>query len=130
MKLSEFKEKLIEHETRICWVAYKDEPEKRAGCLAGLVACQGQTITGLAELLDAADAALSAIKRDNARYWEVAMFHAEIVDVCDVMSALLKSTGLPPIIEPTKMGYDKMLALMGGAVPVTFEKKVKLPPPH
>lgn len=123
MKLSELQDKAIESAMRSAHAMYKDEPDKFAGCVAGLTECRGKSPEQLGVVLVGANTALSlAYAKQDRRYWEVAMFHAEVEGICDVMSAALKGMGKDPIIEPSKAGYDKAVALLGGSAVIVLEK--------
>lgn len=125
MRMSQFQQRLIDHELKICREAYKHQPDKLNGCIAGLHACAKQPPDKLGELLVGANTALSKAYADkNPRYWEIAMFHAEVLDVCDAMSALFKAMGMDFIIEPSKEAYAKMQMLMAGQADVVVEKIV------
>lgn len=114
MRLSEFQHEVIEHAIRGAHEDYRDEPQKRDGAIAGLEACRSLNARQLGTMLVAANTALSqAYAEKSPRYWEVAMFHAEVEWVCDCVSAVLLSMGSAPIISPTARGYAKAAEIIG-----------------
>lgn len=113
MRLSEFQARIIEDRLRIVSEDYKSEPDKRAGCIAGLELCRGKKPHELADILILANTALSrAFETKSPKYWEVAMFHAEIELVVDTVSAALQSLGLKPLIDPTREAYARAAQLL------------------
>ncbi len=115
VNLLDFLSVVIEDGIAAARKSYANDPEKRAGAVAGFEACRGKSPTELLALLEGArsDTRLAYVL-DARDYWRARCYEAEIEWVCNCVSAVLENEGHAPIINPTYRGVMKANAVLQG----------------
>lgn len=118
MNLIEFIERICDDGIAAVEVDYAHDEHKRRGAIEGFSACRGKNTLELAALLqNAREAKRMAHRFTNQEnigaYWETVCYEAEIMWVCNCVSAVLMNEGQPVIIPPTARGAMKAAEVIG-----------------
>jgi hypothetical protein len=113
--------------------ARPEQQQKRDGSILGFEECRDRDPLKLAALLQDAQAMTRRKRGEHATdYWYWRCREAEIEWVCNVVSAICLSQGLPPIITPTVRGMKKALEVLGvqqpRLMPRIFNRDMTRPP--
>lgn len=97
---------------------YKEGTDKYNGAIAGFEECRNKTVEELTDLLiKCREETSRAFKREiggiKEGYWFIRCFEAEVEWVCNVLSAILMTNGLPVIIYPTYCGIKQAVKIIG-----------------
>lgn len=123
MRYQDFLTKVVEESTKAASRDYAARTKKahREGSIAGLKACLDKSPPQLALLLERAERVHKktiATKTNIGRYWRVRCFFAEVEWVCNVMSVILMTQGMPTIVPPTQRAAKFASELAREAQPV------------
>jgi hypothetical protein len=93
---------------------YGAQTDKGRGALAGFELCRDKTPEQLpGALAEARALQAAAFEQESPSYWFWACRAAEIEWVVNCVSAVLSSSGYPPLIPPTVRGARKAAEILG-----------------
>jgi hypothetical protein len=111
MRYQDFLTQVVEESTLAATKDYtaKNKKPQLEGSIAGLRACLDKSPPQLSALLERAKKVheKTITSRTNInRYWRVRCFLAEVEWVCNVMSVVLMTHGMPTIVAPTERAIN------------------------
>jgi hypothetical protein len=108
MRLSHFRDRIIDDAAASAFTVYAGDIQKRDGFLAGLEACRDKSPGELAEMLVAANTAMDAAQRGNhPRQGEAIAFRAAVLWVCECVSCAMADLGREPLLTPGQKAHVK-----------------------
>jgi hypothetical protein len=118
MNYYDFLNKVIEDGISAAKKTYKDSKnQKLDGALAAFEACRNKMPEDLIEIYTTALSYCENARKnkDSENYWWFRCYLAEVEWVCNVVSAILRNQGLPPLLPnlPTERGFMKAVQILG-----------------